>query len=249
MASGAPLLEARSVSRHFGALAAVSEVSLTVQRGERWAVIGPNGAGKTTLFRVIAGEHSPTGGSISLFGSDVIRANEQRRARAGLARTYQVSNLFAELTAEQNVVLAAQSHHSRRFQFWRSPRLRGDIRDIVDHSLEQTALVHARKRTVKQLSHGEQRQLELAVALAQRPKLLLLDEPAAGLSASERVVMRDLVEALPADLGVILIEHDMPLALGLVQKVLVMDNGKPVASGTPEEIRANELVQSIYLKS
>lgn len=244
-----PLLEARSVTRYFGALAAVRDLTMTVQQGERWAVIGPNGAGKTTLFRLIAGEHLASEGSISLFGADMTRASEQRRAHAGLARTYQVSNLFAELTVEENVVLAAQARHSRRFQFWQLPLLRGEIRGVVDHALEQAALHDSRRRTVQELSHGEQRQLELAVALAQRPRLLLLDEPAAGLSAAERLVMRDLVEALPEELGVILIEHDMPLALGLVEQVLVMDNGRPVAQGTPDEIRANDLVQSIYMKS
>ena len=244
-----PLLEARSVSRHFGALAAVSEITVMVQRGQRWAVIGPNGAGKTTLFRVIAGEHLPTGGSLALFGQDMTRASQQRRARAGLARTYQISNLFADLTAQENVVIAAQAQASRRYQFWRTPTLRGETRERVEHALEQAGVTHVRNRQVRELSHGEQRQLELAIALAQEPKLLLLDEPAAGLSAAERVVMARLVRELPADLGLILIEHDMPLALGLVEQVLVMDNGTQVATGTPDEIRANELVQSIYLRT
>ena len=244
-----PVLELEDVGKSFGALKAVDGVSMSVEGGSRWAVIGPNGAGKTTLFRLISGEHSLSAGSIQLFGRDVDGVPEHRRVRMGVCRTFQITNLFQDLTVEENVTIAAQAMSPRRFAFWRRSTLPSELRDRADRALELIDLADRRKRVVKELSHGEQRQLEIAVGLAQAPKLLLLDEPAAGLSASERVVMRDLVEGLPKDLSIILIEHDMALALGLVEQVLCMDNGQPIATGTPDEIRENEQVQSVYLKS
>jgi len=237
------------VGKRFGALVAVSGISMEVEQGARWAVIGPNGAGKTTLFRLISGEHGLTTGRVSLFGRDVSRVAEHRRTRMGLCRTFQITNLFTDLTVEDNVRVAAQAHSPQRIAFWRTARLRGELADRADHALEVIGLSDKRRRKVNELGHGEQRQLEIAVALAQDPKILLLDEPAAGLSASERVIMRDLVESLPRDLSILLIEHDMALALGLVDHVLCMDNGTPIASGTPDEIRADERVQSVYLRS
>ena len=244
------VLRLDSVTKRFGALAAVNDVSMTVRRGDRWAVIGPNGAGKTTLFRVISGEYRPTSGAVHLFGRDVTRTSAHRRARSGLGRTFQVTNLFKDVTVEGNVVVAAQATAGRPYAFWRPARPTGDVAERVEAALRAVDLDdHRRTRTVKQLSHGEQRQLEIAVALAQRPQLLLLDEPAAGLSASERVLMRTLVEGLPSELSVVLIEHDMALALGLVDHVLCMDNGQTIAEGTPDDIRANEQVQAVYLRS
>jgi branched-chain amino acid transport system ATP-binding protein len=238
------------VTKRFDALAAVQDVSMTVRRGDRWAVIGPNGAGKTTLFRVIAGEYRPTSGTVHLFGRDMTRATAHRRARAGLGRTFQITNLFGEMSVEDNVTVAAQAAVGAPYAFWRPARLTGDLADRVDRALRAVELDdHRRARTVRELSHGEQRQLEIAVALAQRPQLLLLDEPAAGLSSSERVLMRTVVEGLPRDLSVVLIEHDMTLALGLVDRVLCMDNGETIAEGTPDDIRANERVQAVYLRS
>ena len=238
------------VTKRFGALAAVQDVSMTVRRGDRWAVIGPNGAGKTTLFRLIAGEHRPTSGQVELFGRDVTRTTAHRRARAGLGRTFQITNLFSDLTVEQNVAVAAQAIGGERFTFWKPARLTGEVAAHAEAALGAVELDDQRRaRLVKELSHGEQRQLEIAVALAQRPRLLLLDEPAAGLSASERVLMRSVVEGLPRDLSLVLIEHDMGLALRLADRVLCMDNGELIAEGTPDEIRANEQVQAVYLKS
>jgi branched-chain amino acid transport system ATP-binding protein len=244
------VLRLDSVTKRFGALAAVNDVSMTVRRGDRWAVIGPNGAGKTTLFRVICGEYRPTGGTVHLFGRDVTRTSAHRRAREGLGRTFQVTNLFMDMTVEGNVIVAAQATTGRPYAFWRPARPTGDVAERVEAALHAVGLDdHRRARMVKQLSHGEQRQLEIAVALAQRPQLLLLDEPAAGLSASERVLMRRLVESLPSELSVVLIEHDIALALGLVEHVLCMDNGQTIAEGTPDDIRANEQVQAVYLRS
>ncbi|MGH3329168.1 MAG: ABC transporter ATP-binding protein [Streptomycetales bacterium] len=237
------------VAVHFGGIRAVDGVSMTVRRGERWAVIGPNGAGKTTLFRAISGEVYPTRGQITLYGSEVTRTPPYRRAQRGLARTYQITNLFSGLTVEENVVVAAYGGSPARFRCWWPVRLRGELGERVDAALEQVGLSRRRRSDVAQLSHGEQRQLELALALAGRPSVLLLDEPAAGLSASDRTVMRSLIGGLSRDLTVVLIEHDMHLALDLADRVLCLDDGAAIAQGTPEEIRADEQVQAVYLRS
>ena len=246
---GAPALRLDAVTKQFGGVTAVHTVSMRVDEGQRWAVIGPNGAGKTTLFKTIAGEEIPTSGTIEVFGDDVTSMPADRRAHRGIGRTYQVTNLFNGLTVEENLVLASQGRSRSRFKSWWPVRLRGDLRDNVDWALEQLRLTDVRKAVVSELGHGQQRQLELAVGLASRPRVLLLDEPAAGLSASERGMMRHLIEELPRDLTIVLIEHDMSLALELVEWVLALDNGVPIAEGSPEEIRANEQVQSVYLRS
>jgi branched-chain amino acid transport system ATP-binding protein len=242
-------LRLESVSVRFGGLTAVREVSMRVNAGQRWAVIGPNGAGKTTLFRTITGEQLPTRGRVRLFGRDVTRWAPHRRARAGLGRTYQITNVFPRLTVRENVTLAAQADRRDRLRCWWPLRLTGALGERVDGVLDRAGLLRQRDRMARELSHGEQRQLELALGLAGSPRLLLLDEPAAGLSAAERVVMRQLIRDLPPDLAVVLIEHDMTLALDLVEQVLCMDDGQPIAVGTPTEIRANEQVQAVYLKS
>jgi branched-chain amino acid transport system ATP-binding protein len=238
-----------AVSMRFDGVVAVDDVSLTVDQGQRWAVIGPNGAGKTTLFKTVSGELRPTSGTIELFGENVTRQSPHRRARRGIGRTYQVTNLFTGLTVEENLILAVQGTSRARFCSWRPVRVRGELAERIDEVLGQLRLAHARGRVVAELSYGEQRQLELALALAGRPRVLLLDEPAAGLSASERVLMKALVEQLPRDLTVVLIEHDMSLALELVDQVLVLDNGHPIAEGSPDAIRENEAVQAVYLRS
>jgi branched-chain amino acid transport system ATP-binding protein len=245
----APALRLDDVTIHFGGITAVDGVSISVGRGDRWGVIGPNGAGKTTLFRIVSGELLPSSGKVELFGRDVTRAPPYRRAHRGIGRTYQVSNLFLGLTVEENVTVAAQGLTRSRWRSWWPVQLKGALGERVDKALEQVDLADRRHRVVSELSHGEQRQLELAMGLAGEPKVLLLDEPAAGLSASERVLMRTLITALPPELSVVLIEHDMGLVLDLVGSVLVLDNGRPIATGTPDEIRANEQVQAVYLKA
>jgi branched-chain amino acid transport system ATP-binding protein len=246
----AALLELRDVSKAFGGLDVISRLDLHLDEGEIVSVIGPNGAGKTTLFRIIAGEHRPTDGHVELFGRDVTRTAAHRRARSGLGRTFQITNLFSDMTVEQNATVAAQALGPTPYMFWKPARLTGDMAERVEAALAAVELDdHRRERLAKELSHGEQRQLEIAVALAQRPRLLLLDEPAAGLSASERVLMRTVIEGLPRDLSLVLIEHDMTLALHLADHVLCMDNGETIAEGTPDEIRANEQVQAVYLRS
>ncbi len=242
-------LRVDGVSVQFGGIVAVDEVNLNVHRGQRWAVIGPNGAGKTTLFRVISGETPPTSGRVHMFSKDVTRLPPNRRTRLGMGRTYQVTNVFLPLTVRENVAIAAQAVRRRRLSAWRPIQLEGALGEDVEKTLAQVDLSAQADSLAGELSHGEQRQLELAMALASSPKLLLLDEPAAGLSSAERVLMRRLITSLPAELSLVLIEHDMGLALDLVDRVLCLDNGRMIAAGTPEEIRANEQVQAVYLKS
>ncbi|MBO9578159.1 MAG: ABC transporter ATP-binding protein [Microbacteriaceae bacterium] len=235
------------VTRRFGGLMALSGVSVVLPRGGRLAVIGPNGAGKTTLFRLISGEMRASDGTIRLFGEDVSRVSERVRARRGVSRTFQVSNLFADLSVLDNVRIAAQAGTGRPRRFWWPVRERDDFTVKARTMLERVGLGRRGADRVADLSHGEQRQLEIAIALVVEPRLLLLDEPAAGLSAAERKVLRGLLEELPDGLSMLLIEHDMSLALELVDHVLCLDNGVPLAYGTPDEIRANPAVQAVYL--
>ena len=232
----------------FGGVVAVDDVTLTVNAGERWAVIGPNGAGKTTLFRTISGEVRPTEGRVELFGDDMSRAAPYRKAQRGVGRTYQVTELFQQLSVEDNLIVAAQAVTPTRFTFWAPVRLRGPLDETITSVLSAVALEDQRHTIVSELSHGEQRQLEIAMALASNPKLLLLDEPAAGLSAAERKIMKGLVNDLSRDLSIVLIEHDMDIALDLVDRVLVLDNGEMIAEGPPDEIRDNQQVQDVYLR-
>jgi branched-chain amino acid transport system ATP-binding protein len=210
-------------------------------------VIGPNGAGKTTLFRLIAGEMPPSGGSIHLFGHDATRMAVRRRARMGLSRTFQVTNLFGGLTVAENVRLAAQAQDWRRWRFWSPVRRDDAIWEATRQVLRRAGIEHRSDDPVGVLSHGEQRQLEIAMALATEPRLLLLDEPAAGLSGGERGALRSLLESLPRSLPLLLIEHDMALALNLADRVLCLHNGRSIALGVPSEVRNDPSVQAVYL--
>ncbi|HEY9522874.1 MAG TPA: ABC transporter ATP-binding protein [Thermopolyspora sp.] len=242
-----PALELDGLTRTFGGVTAVNGVSLRIHGGERLAVIGPNGAGKTTLFRLIAGEMPPTAGRVHLFGRDVTRLPAHRRARLGLSRTFQVSNLFAELSVADNVRLAAQADDRARMRFWWPSTSRDRSVAPVDAMLEQVGLWARRHDYVANLSHGEKRQLEIGMALVAGPRLLLLDEPAAGLSGGERTRLRTLIEGLPSDLPILLIEHDMTLALDLSDRVLCLDNGVPISLGAPDAVRNDPRVQAVYL--
>jgi branched-chain amino acid transport system ATP-binding protein len=242
-----PVLRLDGVARRFGGLVAVDGVSLSLGSRQRLAVIGPNGAGKTTLFRLIAGDMAPSGGRIFLFGRDVTRTPAHRRARMGLSRTFQVSNLFGGLSVLDNVRLAVQAREPGRWRFL-APIRRGDrIGTTAMEVLERTGIRSRAGDRVADLSHGEQRQLEVALALATRPRLLLLDEPAAGLSAGERARFRELLGSLPRSLPLLLIEHDMTLALSLADEVLCLHNGRPIALGPPSEVRRDATVQAVYL--
>lgn len=240
------VLDVDGVVRRYGGLTAVDHVSLSLGRRERLAVIGPNGAGKTTLFKLIAGEVRTDAGSVRFDGQDVTRWSARRRARLGIARTFQVSNLFPSLTVAENVMLAAQARLPARWSFL--PRL--GMRDAVgerDRVIEELRLTARRDARVDNLSHGERRQLEIAMALAVRPRLLLLDEPAAGLSMGERLRLREILEGLPRSVPFLLIEHDLTLALELADRVLCLDNGRAIARGTADEIRRDPLVREVYL--
>ncbi|WEK12285.1 MAG: ABC transporter ATP-binding protein [Candidatus Microbacterium phytovorans] len=243
----APALTVTGLGKRYGGVQAVDDISLTLAAGERMGVIGPNGAGKTTLFKMIAGDVSPTVGAIELFGRDVTRLETARRARLGVGRTFQVSNLFRDMTVLDNVRVAARGGSGQARVFWRTQGLRDDVTTRALEMLDSVDLVGRRDDTVADLSHGEQRQLEIAMALVTDPRILLLDEPAAGLSAVERTTLRDLIEALPRTLPILLIEHDMTLALGLTDRVMCMENGRHVVTGTPAEVREHPTVKEIYL--
>jgi branched-chain amino acid transport system ATP-binding protein len=242
-----PLLELRDVVVAFGALRAVDGVSLSVAAGERRAIIGPNGAGKTTLFNAIAGELPVTSGAVRLAGRDVTRLRTHRRAALGVGRTFQITTLFPGLAVEDNVRLAVRGLSRRKFAFFAAGDRDAEENRRVESVLERSRLARSRARLTRTLSYGEQRELELALALAGEPRLLLLDEPAAGLSPAERATMAGLIRALPRDLTLVLIEHDMDLALGLVDHVTCLHYGQVLAEGRPDAIRANQTVQEVYL--
>ncbi|MEZ5101033.1 MAG: ABC transporter ATP-binding protein [Thermoleophilia bacterium] len=245
-ASAEPILLLRGVGRRFGGVQAVRDVDLEVRAGERRAILGPNGAGKTTLFNVIAGEFPPTAGSIQLFGTDVTILPARSRVGMGLTRTFQTSRLFPGLSVEDNLylsVLGVEGGHFRTFLTPRDRRLRGRAREVG----ERVGLGERLRASVRDLSHGEQRQLEVGMALAGEPKLMMLDEPAAGLSRAERVRLTEMLLELDRSITLILIEHDMDVALTVSEFVTMMHDGAIVVEGTPDEIRASQLVHDLYL--
>ena len=241
------LLQLNGVGIHFGALKAVDNASLHLTAGERVAILGPNGAGKTTLFNAITGLTPASCGQVLFDGADITRASPEARAQLGIARTFQITNLFFGLTVQENLLLAKRGLSRSKFSMWRSGNALGQEREIVDAALEKCQLQAKRNLIVKEISYGEQRQLELAMSLTSSPKVLLLDEPAAGLSPAERQVMAAVIRSLPASLSLILIEHDIELALGLVDRVICMYQGSVLVEGTPDDIRNNPQVQEIYL--
>ncbi|HEY0877817.1 MAG TPA: ABC transporter ATP-binding protein [Zeimonas sp.] len=241
------MLELQQVGVRFGGLKAVDDVSISVKRGERRAVIGPNGAGKTTLFNAITGIRPPSTGKILFDGRNVTRLAPHLRAHRGMSRTFQITNLFLQLTVGENMQLALRGLSPRRFSMFGSPQLSAAERERAAHALHVSRLAERSDTVVSELSYGEQRQLEMAMALAAEPRLLLLDEPAAGLSPAERVIVVEIIRSLSRDLTVMLIEHDMDLVLNLVDWVTCLDNGKLLAEGAPDEIRANQAVQDVYL--
>ena len=242
-----PALELTAVSRVFGGLRAVDEVTLAVQPGERRALIGPNGAGKTTLFNLIAGALPVSMGSISLFGEDVTGMAAHRRASRGLARTFQISNLFPSLTVMENCLLAVQALTKARLAMHRPLSGYASLHEQARATLDAVGLADRADQTTRQLSHGEQRQLEIGLALAGSPRLLLLDEPTAGLSPAESRQMAELLGRLDPAMTVLIIEHDMDVALEIARHVTVLHYGRVIADGTREEIRAHPLVREIYL--
>lgn len=241
------LLKLDGVGVRFGGLKAVDNVSLVAKRGERRAIIGPNGAGKTTLFNAISGIVLPTSGRVAFEGRDVTSAPPHRRAAYGMSRTFQITNLFQSLTVRQNMEIAIWGLAPAKFSFFRSSSLTAVERERAEWALGLSRLGARADVVVNALSYGEQRQLELAMTLATKPKMLLLDEPAAGLSPLERVIVADVIQALPSALTIVLIEHDMDLVFSLVDWITCLNNGRFLAEGTPAEIRANADIQDVYL--
>jgi branched-chain amino acid transport system ATP-binding protein len=245
--SGAPALALLALSRTFGGLKAVQQVTLSVAPGERRALIGPNGAGKTTLFNMIAGELAPTEGRIALFGRDVTRLPTHRRVALGLARTFQMNTLFPTLTVMENMLLAVHGVERTRLCLHRRVSSYGRLQERARAVLDEVGLSGAEAVEARALSHGEQRQLEVAMALASEPRLLLLDEPTAGLSLAESRQLTGLLQRLDRAMSLLVIEHDMDVVFGLTERVTVLHYGKVVADGTRDEVRADPLVAEIYL--
>jgi branched-chain amino acid transport system ATP-binding protein len=243
-----PLLRAHGLSRYFGAVPAVHNVDFEVMPGERRAILGPNGAGKTTVFDLIAGDITPSEGRVELFGRDVTRLAVTRRARLGLGRTYQTSRVLGGLSVEDNLylaVLGARSGHYRPVRGRSSDAVRTRAREVAG----RVGLNDRLSSVAGSLSHGEQRQLEIGLALAPAPRLLMLDEPAAGLARAERLTLTNMLLQLDPQVTLIIIEHDMDVALTVARHVTMLHQGEMLLEGTPEEIRASTLVHELYLGS
>jgi branched-chain amino acid transport system ATP-binding protein len=245
--SAEPILRLRGVGRRFGGLHAVRDVDLEVHAGERRAILGPNGAGKTTLFNAIAGEVPPTSGTVELFGTDVTALPARARPALGLTRTFQTSRLFLGLTVEDNLYLAVLGIESGHLRPLRLPGRDGALRRRAREVAESVGIAGRLGELARNLSHGEQRQLEIGMALAGSPKLIMLDEPAAGLARAERVALTQMLLGLDRGITLILIDHDMDVALTVAEYVTMMHDGRVIVEGTPAEIRANELVHDLYL--
>jgi len=243
------VLEVRRVSKRFGSLAAVRDVSLTVEKGELRAVIGPNGAGKTTFFNLISGFFPPSMGTIVFDGLDITALPAHRRVAAGIARTFQITEIFPELTVLENVRISTEVTAGFRLRPWISRTERTLVRRQVEETLELTGLAGKSDRLVGELPHGDQRVAEIAMALALRPRLLLLDEPTAGMGDQETHEITQLVRRVHGEgrFTIVLIEHDMRVVFHLAERITVLDQGGLLAEGSPGEIAANEAVQAAYL--
>jgi branched-chain amino acid transport system ATP-binding protein len=242
-------LEVRNVTKAFGSLVAVRGVSLTVQKAELRAIIGPNGAGKTTFFNVISGFYPPSSGSIWFDGADITALPAYRRARLGMARTFQITEIFPELSVFENVRIGAEVAAGYHLHPWIGRAAAADIQRRVEETLELAALDSKADRLVGELAHGDQRAAEIAMALALRPHLLLLDEPTAGMGDQETYEITQLIRRLHSDRNytIILIERDMRVVFHLADRITVLDQGNLLAEGTPEEIANDEAVQAAYL--
>ena len=241
------LLAAKNISRHFGGLRAVDDVSLTVERGEIHAVIGTNGAGKSTLINVLCGEIEPTSGRVELMDRDVTRWTQQRRAQAGLGRSYQRTTIFPNFTVRENCRLSAQAKLQKPWD-WLTPAVRCDLSaSAAQDALQRTGLASLADAVAATLSHGAKRQLEIAMCLATAPQILLLDEPLAGMDSEETARMLELLNELKVSHAILLVEHDMDAVFRVSNRITVMVNGRVLASDTPQAIRANAEVQEAYL--
>jgi len=241
------LLQTENLTKRFGGVIASDSVNLEVQRGELHAVIGPNGAGKTTLIGQLTGEITPDNGRIRFDGGDITVLPTYRRSMLGLARSFQITSLFLDFTALDNVALAVQAHAGHSFHFWRNARAEESLRRPARAALERVGLADRADTTVAALSHGEHRQLEIAMALATGPRMLLLDEPMAGMGPEQSARMVDMLRELKREVAILLIEHDMEAVFALADRITVLVYGRVIASGQPDDIRSDPKVREAYL--
>ena len=240
-------LEIIELNKAFGGLRVTQDVSLKIRQGERRLIIGPNGAGKTTLFNQISGDMRPNSGRIKLFGADVTTLAPYRRAHLGLSRTYQIITLFTGDTLEHNVTLGLLGLLPSRWQMWRPLSFYRDLASEARRTLDTVGLLHLADQPISEIAYGEKRRVELAMALAQKPRVLLLDEPLAGLSNSERTTVRSLIASIPRQTTVIMIEHDMDTALDLAETVTLLNYGRVIVDGERDVVIADERTREVYL--
>ena len=241
-----PILEVRGVSQRFGKFRALNNVSVAFQPGKLTAIIGPNGAGKSTFFNIVSGAFPPSEGSIRYMGRDITGLPQHEFARIGIAKSFQITNVFKQLSAHENVRVAAQMRRAR-FSLLQSRAGMRELIEQADHLLERVGLQAVRNKPAADLAHGQQRALEIAMALACEPKLLLMDEPTAGMSPEETTTMMTLITSLAAERTVVLVEHKMKLVMGLCERLIVLHHGEFLAEGTPDDIRSNDEVRRVYL--
>jgi len=240
-------LEVANLKKAFGGLTVTQDVSLTVRPGERRLIIGPNGAGKTTLFNQISGDLRPNSGTIRLFNADITYLPPYRRAHRGLSRTYQIITLFADDTLEHNVSLGMLGLRPSRWQMWRPMASYADIKTEARRALDAVGLLDLADHPISDIAYGERRRVELAVALAQQPRVLLLDEPLAGLSNTERATVKSLIASIPRETTLIMIEHDMDTALDLAETVTLLNYGRVIVDGQRDAVIADERTREVYL--
>jgi len=245
-ATAQPALKCEVLTKRFGGLEAVSCVNLQVEAGERRAIIGPNGAGKTTLFSLISGLYPVTSGSIQMFGKEITHLSSNRRTFLGLGRTFQITNLFPTLTVVENLVIAAMGLKGMKFSMLRPLSTYRDLYKRADEILESVGMIAKRGEIVRNLSYGEQRQIEISMALISNPRVILLDEPTAGLSPADSAMMTEMIHHLDPQITLLIIEHNMDVALQVARRITVLHQGAVFAEGTPSEIRNMSQVQEIY---
>ncbi len=245
--SSEPALEVIGLKKAFGGLTVTQDVSLKVGAGERRLIIGPNGAGKTTLFNQISGDLRPNSGTIRLFGADVTYLPPYKRAHRGLSRTYQIITLFAGDTLEHNVSLGLLGLRRSRWQMWRPMSSYRDLETEARRTLDAVGLLHLSGQPISDIAYGERRRVELAVALAQKPRVLLLDEPLAGLSNTERSTVKSLIASIPRDTTVVMIEHDMDTVLDLAETVTLLNYGRVIVDGERDAVISDERTREVYL--
>ena len=243
----APILQVRNLRKSFGAVAASDGVNLDIRHGEIHAIIGPNGAGKSTLIAQLCGQISPDEGRVIYEGEDITRLPEIERPKRGVIRSFQITSVFLEFSALENVSMAVQSLQGHSYRFWRDARADNTLTDQAMAHLKAVGLESGAHRPVYELAHGQQRQVELAIALAMQPKLLILDEPMAGMGRAETALVVDILKSLKSKVSKLLVEHDMDAVFSLADRISVLTYGKVIATGTPDEIRANPDVREAYL--